>query len=84
MTLTEALTSGRRFRKVETNDDFIIPDTVMVADLGSQYELEPELGFQVTEAGLAAAWNASVPASGSVALANESAMFRRFIAALRG
>ncbi len=83
MTLLEAVASGRRFRKVGSNADYIIPAAVPYEDLAGTFELEPEVTtMTLTPATLEAAWNAARPASGSVALAAESAMYRRLLAFL--
>jgi hypothetical protein len=83
MTLLEAVASGRRFRKVGSNADYIIPAAVPFEDLTSVFELEPEVvAITITSATLEAAWNASRPASGSVALATESPMYRRLLTML--
>lgn len=83
MTLIEAVASGRRFRKVGSNADYIIPATFVLEDLTEMFELEPEVAtFTITSATLEAAWNAARPTSGSVALAASSPMYRRMLALL--
>lgn len=84
MTLQEALNSGRGFRKVGTADPYGIPATFGAADVLADYELSPEREIVVTETMLARAWDAAVPASGSVAIAAESAMFKRLVRNLIG
>ncbi len=82
MTLQEALASGRKFRKVGSTSGYSMPATFVAADISANYEVEPEVGKTLTKSALAAAWDASVPASGSVGKHNESSMFTRLVTRL--
>lgn len=85
MRLVEALASGRKFRKVGSTGTYTFDATSSFtgADVVSgEFELAPDIAKSLTLAQITQAWNSSIPASGSVAVAAESAMFTRIKTAL--
>ncbi len=80
MTLQEALNAGRAVRRVGSTGNFTtLNGPFSLEDVLADYELVPEQPLTFTQTQLAAAWDASIPASGSVSAAAQSAMFRRLI-----
>jgi len=85
MTLQEFIRSGRKGRVVGGSSAF-----KSVQEFGSfsadmvlaDFELEPERSVPVTASRLAAAWDSMRPTSGSIALASESAFYKKIVQAL--